>query len=576
MRDRWPTWLLGAALAALLLIAATGGPDCLRYLDWSRAAESADIFELPARALSPFGLPLSQWSPGPGLLYALPGLLPWPYGLVPAEALGPLDDFRGMGWLAALALWWGMFRTLRHLSSGAAAPALFVAGAAFTGTHLGFYSLRHASESLSFGCLALLLSWLLIPRRWRPLDVLFVSTLCALLLTIRAHLAPYAVLGLGMLIHRLRHPQPAPGPRQWAGHAVLGAVPLLAALMQLVSVNRWMTGSWLQSAYSFGSGSFASLDWSDPELFAVLLHPWHGFLVYHPLYGLCFALLIAQLIRARTSAERWLFGGLAVALAVHLYLQAAWYCWWLGVGTFGMRGMGPAAIVLLPLLARVFSRRSSAGRKPGTLVVAVLAACFWSFLLMIQGATNFMTFAELLLAQARTLARTDVLLPLVTFGALAATLGRMNPDRARFGFTAGAVLLVALSACHLWDTAIAGAARTLPALPARLLLACAIGAAAALAARGAAVRPARAMRPALLLPAVVLGIFVAVNVLFVRLAFRTERYIFDGVSAKAAGSIHGVDLREVDESYAEYLRVPGFDAKKAALAEFLRNSGPSE
>ena len=48
--------LLGGAFAFLLLLIATGGPDCLWYLDWSHAAKDADIGRLESGIRSPMGI----------------------------------------------------------------------------------------------------------------------------------------------------------------------------------------------------------------------------------------------------------------------------------------------------------------------------------------------------------------------------------------------------------------------------------------------------------------------------------------------------------------------------------------
>ena len=67
---------------------------------------------------------------------------------------------------------------------------------------------------------------------------------------------------------------------------------------------------------------------------------------------------------------------------------------------------------------------------------------------------------------------------------------------------------------------------------------------------------------------VVLLLFTAVGALFLRLAIRTEARIASG-GLPGAGPVRTFQLSEVEECYREYLRVPGFEDKKAALAGFL-------
>jgi len=567
---RWTLPLLGAPFALMLLIAAAGGPDCLRYLDWARAVRGADILQLGDGTLSPLGLPLSQWSHGPGLFYALPRMLPWPYALVPAELLGPLDDFRLVGWLASLALWFALFRSMRQLLGGAVSGSLLLCAIAFGGTHLGFYSLQHASESLSLGCLALLAYWLIVPRSWRALDVLFVATLCALLIVIRTHLGFYILPALGWMIYRLR--SQSGSWKQRLTYTALIALPLSSALVQIAWVNRWMTGSILRSPYAFGDANFSSLDLARPELLAVLVHPWHGLLVYHPLYGVGFALLLWRTFRTESPAQRRLFGSIALALMAHLYLQASWYCWWMGVGTFGMRGMAASGVLLLPVIAHVMARRIERGKSNALLLTLLLGCCGWSFLLMIQGMTNFMTYGELVGAQVRTLLRPDVLAPLALFGLLALTLTRGRHDTGRRSLAAAAIFLVCWTAYYLCGLVIDLETALLRALPFRLGLGGLIGVLAALTLGRGKPQAPPIYRPALLLPAAVVTLVIVTNLLFARLAFQTEQHILNSEGPPPSLAAQAVDLDEVEESYFEYLRVPGFHQKKTALARFLEQN----
>jgi hypothetical protein len=82
-----------------------------------------------------------------------------------------------------------------------------------------------------------------------------------------------------------------------------------------------------------------------------------------------------------------------------VYLQAAWYAWWLGTLTFGMRGLSIAAVVLIPAIVR-FMREREGRNKSNTLFGAlVLAACLWSTPLLLanlRSETQFMTYLELL------------------------------------------------------------------------------------------------------------------------------------------------------------------------------------
>jgi hypothetical protein len=188
-------------------------------------------------------------------------------------------------------------------------------------------------------------------------------------------------------------------------------------LLEVALVDRWMTGNYLQSPYVFGGDGFHSFEFGSPQVLAVLIHPWHGLLSYHPLYAIGMAAVIAMVLLPGPRQARlgWLaLGGLVL---VQLYLQGSWYVWWLGTGTFGQRGMSITAVLLVPGLVTVIGRDQSGRRLGrGLWVLLTLFGYLWSYLLLLQGETSFYSVAELTAAQLQQLAmltRTATLLPLL-------------------------------------------------------------------------------------------------------------------------------------------------------------------
>src|SRR5262245_41432231 len=98
-----------ALFFAGLWLAARGGPDYPHSLAWTGVALSADLFELPGQTLSPFGVPFSLWSSGPGFIFA-----------TSTAILGhPVDLHRSglvVGWLAGCCFWAAMSRLLAHVA----------------------------------------------------------------------------------------------------------------------------------------------------------------------------------------------------------------------------------------------------------------------------------------------------------------------------------------------------------------------------------------------------------------------------------------------------------------------------
>jgi len=578
-------------LVALLLPASSGGADFNRHLDWARAAASADIFELRSGVRSPMGVPLSQWSHGPGLLLALGGLAfdvetrlrAYLGGLKSAMEPGRLGAHL-IGWAAALVFWWAMLGLLRRAARGDGALVMLGAGILFLGTHAGYYSHAHGSETFAYAVGAVLALHLTAGREAEWLDGLWIGSAIGLLVLIRPHLAIYGVPALVMTCVRLLR---APATHGKPLALLLLFFPIVIAGLQVALTNRWMTGSPLRLPHVFGSGAFQSLDWAQPELFAVLLHPWHGLLVYHPLYALGAVALATLALRTASRTERLVGVAIGAIILIHLYIQAAWYVWWLGFGAFGMRGMAIAAVVLVPVLIRAtVDARTPWGRRAWILLA--LGASLWSYLLLLRGPTQFFSYADVLRAQGtalpelfgatRLLALTLGLLVALLFVRRALVRSRAAPrDRLVEG---GAILLGVLSLAYLVERVVYLVDRF--GLPAASLVLWG-GVALLLVAlfpslsRDPLPRPfwgSDGARTEALAGWGVVTVFAVMLLLFARLAVHTEQRIAAGIEPdRLFAYSSAVHLEEVRHSYREYLLVPGFTAKKAALLEFLEAHG---
>lgn len=595
--------LLAFGLIALFLLlffaAPVTGPDFDHYLRWARAFGSADTIAFwdKGHILSPLGVPLTQWSHGPGLIIA---------SLCPAGCRGLMSmDRQGMltGMLFTAALWWAMFWLLRRAGAGDVQWAVYGAALAILGTHLGFYSRSYASETFSHATLALLAMWTVTRPQWRLTDALVVGCLAGLLVISRSQLLLYAVPFLGVMYwsawkaegtRRPAKPRTSLNTVLFVGSSL---VPLGIALAEVGMTNRWMTGSLLGSPYAFGDGPFRSLDFARPEFSAVLLHPWHGLLTHHPLYALGFAALVVQIVRARSLPERLFWLGCAVVIVLHVYLQAAWYVWWLGMQTFGMRGLGASAVILVPALIRTMRERELRGQGYGGWAALALACCLWSaplFLENLYAETQFLTYAELL-GQYGTL-----LAPLVAPVALAGSItaiafliaraggisdatglrGRFADQvRRRPALSASLMLLIPLALYCLTEYVVSREtgepAAQIASLAAALLgLGCTclfLALSTQQPADDAAVPVARPLVETLVSVALVALLGVSA-LLFARLARHTEAMIAERTwPTEGIRYVSAAHVDEVAESYLEYLNVPGFDAKKAALKAYVED-----
>ena len=544
-------WVLCFA-AVRLWVLGNEGPDFGQYLEWGVAATLGDIFELRSDVLSPVGVPFNVVASGPGMLFA-----------AIYRALGESVAFRNAayltGWLAAMVFWCCSLITLRREAGGDRSLAIFGLGALFVGTHAGWYSHVYSTEVFASAFTAALWALALSRRRFVLLECLAAGALTALLLLVRPYLVLYAIAPVGFIVLagvRDRHRRMS----IVAIRLLAVMVPVAVAFAQYVWANRWMTGSTLRPPYVFSGFGFHSVDLLHPEIASVLMHPWHGLLAYHPLYGVAFAALVVQAWRDRE--RRWVYVATLVAVVVHVWVHASWYVWWLGGGSFGMRGLTPAALPLTAALIDVIRRGIEHDRRWTVVWVRASAvACAWSFMLLLQGNTQFYTWPELFAAQRRALWPIGGALVLWTINSMAHRSwanAALNRGEIRYS----ALMLLGLAVGYLTTST---DVRALPASTMAISMALAI--ATSLVARAPSwMMPALRIAPL----TVALGVFTGQSILFGRLATDTEERLVSGLPPpRQFRYVASAPIDEISQSYSEYSRVSGFDRKKTLLRHFM-------
>ncbi|HEY0464584.1 MAG TPA: hypothetical protein VGC79_10260, partial [Polyangiaceae bacterium] len=385
-------WLVFAIAMALQ---SQKGADYWRYSLWAKAFASANILKLQSSVLSPVGVPVTQWSHAPGLITdAIARTL----SVLPSVTI----DMHTAAWLSAIVFWWAMIGLVGLATGGNPVLFMWALAVAFIGTHIGFYSLFHSSEIFALSTFAVASFWALSAAPGRLRDSLLVGVACGLLLISRVNLAMYVGLPLAARAFIVWRGQGNRLNKALVLHALVLGAPLLVYGVQLLFFNYWATGSPSHSPYVYGEGGFRSVDLAHPQLGTMLFHSWHGLLTYHPLFALGPIALVALLLRRDLPLPERLLAGYALfALLAHVYVQAGWWCWWNGTGSYGNRSFTIGGVVVVVALARwLFLLEQSATRKglrSALIVLSVSAACsFWSFLLYLQGHSNYVAWRDLL------------------------------------------------------------------------------------------------------------------------------------------------------------------------------------
>ncbi|HTU59499.1 MAG TPA: hypothetical protein VMF89_13710, partial [Polyangiales bacterium] len=319
-------------LAIALGIWPREGADYPSYASWVDVFASRDVYQLQSTTISPVGVPVSQWSHAPALIT---NAIDRALSVVPFVQTG----LHSVAWLAAIVFWWALIGIVRTITNGRPVLFLLTLGMVYIGTPAGFYSIHHSSETFSLACFSLATFLALSAPAGRLRDTFFIGIACGLLLIVRVNLAMYLPMPVAIRAFVLwRDRGERPNVRQLVLHALVLGVPLLAFASQLPFFNYWMTGSHSQSPYVYGDDDFRSMDFKHPLFAAVLVHPWHGLLAYHPLFALGAVALVALALRRSLPITERILALLGMfAVLAHLYLQAAWWCWWVGTGTFGSR-----------------------------------------------------------------------------------------------------------------------------------------------------------------------------------------------------------------------------------------------
>lgn len=355
-----------ALLSSLALGLAAGGlffliadhflspPDCAFYWAWAETLARqgnfafSDVYErlrMPTLYvwLTPSGRLSNDWPMGAGLL------------LLPVVMTGRAVAHAWMAlWVvAALALWWR------------AAGALFTRGARLTGTAaalagtpLLFYAAfgPFFSHPASFAAVtAFLVAW--DRTRFTPggrggREWLLLGLLLGFAALVRPQNGLLGVVLLAELPRWRRGAETCLRPR--AAHlALFVAGTLLAFSPQMLA---W----WTLYGSPFSLPKLDEMQWLRPHLAELLLSDFHGVFPWTPVYGLA---ALGLLVLARRDGV--LAGGLALALAVQIYLNAANMVWWSG-GSFGNRRLGDSAIIIAYALAALWdTRRMTARARAG-------------------------------------------------------------------------------------------------------------------------------------------------------------------------------------------------------------------
>ena len=292
-------------------------------------------------------------------------------GSVPRDGWGPLyQAFLVLGQIAyALAGLWLAYRVLTEWL-----PPPCAAGSVALGwlcSPLAYYqtlNVAMAHNVMFFAVMGAYASALALRRdparlRWWVL----VGVCCALAILARYQGAVLLLFPGAVCLQEVWR-----APRRWA-HLAAGLAASAVPLAVQAFAWKALYGSWLLYTYE-GEG----FDWARPHLWESLFSSYHGLFNWHPALLAGFAGFGAWAAANRRRAEAWCF---AASLALTIYVNAAWQCWWFG-DSFGGRAF--EGCTLFAMLGFGWTMRALAGRAAPFHTAAALGllAALWSMNLL--------------------------------------------------------------------------------------------------------------------------------------------------------------------------------------------------
>jgi hypothetical protein len=117
--------------------------------------------------------------------------------------------------------------------------------------------------------------------------------------------------------------------RQWLRAGVVAACCTVLIFVPQIIAWQQIYGTWLALPYL--SDHDPAFTWLSPHIAGVLVSPFRGLFIWHPVYLLA---TIGLLVLARRDRSMALW--LALLLALNIYIVASWWAWWQG-DAFGGR-----------------------------------------------------------------------------------------------------------------------------------------------------------------------------------------------------------------------------------------------
>ena len=400
-----PRFLLLSFMAILttLTILNTGpGPDSGRYKDWAEFFQSKNLgsfSDYPMRAAS--GQPLLSWSYGPGLIWSSLTTIFSTGTVISPETAGRV--------LGLLNLFLG-FLLMQAIPKKSIRAKLTFTILLLSCTPVGFYFNRLSTEGLTITCLLIFFIAVNSIRTNRYLGLIAGISLYFLLL-IRPSYLPVICLLISYLIIEVS------AFNKKFRTILFVVVPVLMGVYFTVRVNVLLTGQF-SGAYDGRDDKYSLISFRHLRLYEVLFSPWHGLLIYCPLFLILFRLVTKTLVIEITNSQYRQSLKLLVGIGtfvITLITQSAWAGWWMGRGTYGARQFTGVSIIMFIVLFN--SERQIIQNKHAAHCIFIFLTIFGTSIYLL-GESNFNTYQSLVSHVSSKLVENMVTIMAIAFATL--------------------------------------------------------------------------------------------------------------------------------------------------------------
>ena len=393
----------------ILIISSGGGADFAEYSKWTEYFSDAnlDIFKNDPKNFN--GIPLIQWQYGVGLLASIPNKIIIIFNSLFDETINTSSKAilrtslisAGICLINLLLLFFIITRYIKDKLI-----VLFLFFSFFLFTPAGYYINKFSSENWSNFLILLAICIIELNKNnffkkeftasiligvinyflilVKLTNIMICMSLVIVFIATLFRKKSKSKINLQHIIYNL---------------ILLAILPFLAIIMMSI-YHYTINNNIFLSPYNIIDDPFLSFNFKNLKIFEILFSPLHGMIFYHPFLIFCFFILLKKIFenfekKNFTSFDNFIILTVVFSFLFQLFIQSAFFTWWLGTGTFGSRAFSGVSILIFYMIIQIFNKENFIVKKKFSLILLILISLYQSYILSL-GETNFRDISSLI------------------------------------------------------------------------------------------------------------------------------------------------------------------------------------